>query len=181
MRHQVAIEHSEKLTTEATKIQSKWRSTKEERNVALYRLLLAAARKHHQERLTFQRRVAEESAQMAAGEPTIWRLHQASSILREALQDVLYAVRACSKSQGFMHSMATKAKHHRDQEAQDRVVMQKTAQEHAQVKALDRQIKWRLLASGVASKLASDTKLAIQQARSEAEAEWYILHSSLED
>jgi len=63
--------------------------------VALNRLIFAEARKRHQQRCTFKQRASEQNAREGEA-PTLWRLNQSATILREVFQDILAAVKSCS-------------------------------------------------------------------------------------
>lgn len=70
---------------------------------AVARLISAEARRFHQQRKSFQERekvldVLRTAQGRELNEPTIWQLHQCSSILREAVQDIIIAMRIVRKA-----------------------------------------------------------------------------------
>jgi hypothetical protein len=125
-----------------------------------------------------------EANQMLPGgaeKPSLWRLQQSSRILKEVLHDVLHAVKVCSKSQAFLSAMRDQAKEHKDQIAKTQLAKQALAQEHFQKKAAVNRRAWMSFESMFTSTVASDTKLAMQKANSEAEVQWQIIHSILDE
>jgi hypothetical protein len=86
-------------------------SSKEARHVALNRLIFAEARRRHQQRCTYKQRASEQNAR-EGGAPTLWRLSQSATILREVLQDVLAAVKSCSAADFGLKALRKSAIEH---------------------------------------------------------------------
>jgi len=68
----------------------------EPRDVALHRFILSMAKRRHQERESYQARQEEVVPTVETSECSLWRLRQCKEILREAVQDVVAATKACS-------------------------------------------------------------------------------------
>jgi hypothetical protein len=103
MRHRAALANAHHCESSATQIQSQWRKKATAKRGALTRMIFAEARKRHQGRATFQKRLEEKHVE---GEPTLWRFSQCRQILREALNDVLAAVKVCSAAERFQGGIA---------------------------------------------------------------------------
>jgi len=98
-RHLVAIHNARRMRQSAAKIESQWQELHGARRPSVeMRMIFAEARRRHQERQSFQRRLAQQEME-EAGEPTLWRLCQSKAILREAIHDIAASVKACSAMQ----------------------------------------------------------------------------------
>lgn len=175
MRHQAVMEKAHHMELSATRIQSRWRSSRAVQDVALMRMIFSIARRRYQGRLTFQRRMAEKETEVAegsAGEPTLYRLQQAPHILREVMHDVLYAVKACSRSKAFLEHIV-----HKDLE--DEVTADTTRNDHEN--GMKQQQRWQAFTASVISKEVLDVKMANEKAQLEAESEWLYLCSTLDE
>jgi len=99
-RHRDAISNAQSLSLAALSAAAAAAAAAAPRDVALLRMVFAEAKSRHCQRLSFQNRVAEQKGKDIQGkgtqQPSLWRLGQASGVLREAMQDVLAAVKVCS-------------------------------------------------------------------------------------
>lgn len=156
-RHRAAMQRARHLVRSACRIQSKWRQSRAARNVALIRMIFTEARKRHQARPSFQKRLAEqedEEAQGGDGQPTLWKLRQSPQILREVLLDVLGAVKSCT-AVDFLFT------HHND-----------CALRRQEVHARWRRHSFQLAAIGILNKQLSNARVT--------ESEWCKLSASVE-
>lgn len=86
----------------------------EPRDVALNRAILSAAKKRHQERASFQARMADQKDEFGNVKPcTLWKLCKAKDILREAVQDIIAAAKACHIASRCIHELQESAENTR--------------------------------------------------------------------
>jgi len=149
--------HKAKLLEQSATSQSQ--QYQDARHVGLMRMIFAVARRRHQKRATFQERLAE-SEELPKREksqaPTLWKLRQASQILREAFRDILAAVKVCSVVETRLQTV------------QKAVVERNEALAHnAMVRAKMRRHLLQLSVFGIWTKQLSNAKTA--------ESEWHKL------
>jgi len=108
-RHRAAILASASLHTQCSSnsiVKPKRRP--EPRDVALIRMIVAEAKRRHVNRPTFQKRLAEQEPKDIEGyeaTTTLWKLRQSVAIFREAMHDILGAVKACSLTKKLVEEL----------------------------------------------------------------------------
>lgn len=141
MRHQDARLHAKEL------------------ECAWTRMIFAEARKRHQERPSFQKRMTHQSDDGDKSKPVLFKLLQARKIIREAVSDVVAAVKACSNAKSGLEFMQLAVRDRQQRAAKARSNMQRHLS--------------RLYAVGAFTSSLADNRLA--------EAEWRRIRAEIKE